>query len=314
MSDEKALLAAICEHPHDDTPRLVYADWLEETGEPAKVARAEFIRIQCELARVEEDDPRRPRLQKREEQLERRYWKAWAADLPGKRSESPEFQRGFPWPGNVAFSAEALADVRPDQLRGRPIWWLGFNVTAENWRTVLAWPHLDRVYQVKLEGPFPRGWAAAVARCPGLRNVSELSFGRVPVRPADLRVILDAWAGRALATLGLWDYPVGDKVIRVLARHPTAARLRKLDLYRVGLTPAGLRLLASGRGLTGLRELDIHGDPIGDDGLAELLRSPHLHALRKLDLIRTGITDVGAAALADCPGLAGLRKLYLTGN
>jgi uncharacterized protein (TIGR02996 family) len=36
--------------PPDDTPRLVYADWLEENGEPE---RAEFIRVQVELSFVE---------------------------------------------------------------------------------------------------------------------------------------------------------------------------------------------------------------------------------------------------------------------
>lgn len=44
---ERALLAAIAAHPDEDTPRLVYADWLQENGDDA---RAEFIRVQCELA------------------------------------------------------------------------------------------------------------------------------------------------------------------------------------------------------------------------------------------------------------------------
>lgn len=48
-AEQTALLAAIAHEPDDDTPRLVYADWLEEYG---KAARAEFIRVQCELARV----------------------------------------------------------------------------------------------------------------------------------------------------------------------------------------------------------------------------------------------------------------------
>jgi uncharacterized protein (TIGR02996 family) len=47
MSDDTAFLRAIIEHPGDDGPRLVYADWLDEQGQ---AARAEFIRIQCELA------------------------------------------------------------------------------------------------------------------------------------------------------------------------------------------------------------------------------------------------------------------------
>ena len=47
--DQVAFLNAIHDNPDDDTPRLVYADWLEEHGEPD---RAEFIRVGVELARV----------------------------------------------------------------------------------------------------------------------------------------------------------------------------------------------------------------------------------------------------------------------
>jgi uncharacterized protein (TIGR02996 family) len=49
MSDNTAFLRAIIEHPDDDGPRLVYADWLDEQGQ---AARAELIRVQCELARL----------------------------------------------------------------------------------------------------------------------------------------------------------------------------------------------------------------------------------------------------------------------
>lgn len=43
-----AFLRAICTEPADDTARLVYADWLEEQEQ---VERAEFIRVQVELAK-----------------------------------------------------------------------------------------------------------------------------------------------------------------------------------------------------------------------------------------------------------------------
>lgn len=42
--DGAALLAAIIANPDEDTPRLVYADWLQENGQEE---RAEFIRSQC---------------------------------------------------------------------------------------------------------------------------------------------------------------------------------------------------------------------------------------------------------------------------
>src|SRR5947208_2588940 len=47
MSDEAALLAAIRANPDEDTPRLVYADWLDENEQ---APRAEFIRLQIQLA------------------------------------------------------------------------------------------------------------------------------------------------------------------------------------------------------------------------------------------------------------------------
>ena len=48
MTDEAAFLRIICEHPEQDTPRLVYCDWLEQEGQ---CERAEFIRVGCELAK-----------------------------------------------------------------------------------------------------------------------------------------------------------------------------------------------------------------------------------------------------------------------
>lgn len=49
MSERDSFLAAICEVPECDTRRLAFADWLEERDEPG---RAEFIRLQCEIARL----------------------------------------------------------------------------------------------------------------------------------------------------------------------------------------------------------------------------------------------------------------------
>src|SRR5262249_13015338 len=57
-SDGDALFRAICEQPWEDTPRLAYADWLEETGNyngryhPAEASlRAAYIRHQIAYCR-----------------------------------------------------------------------------------------------------------------------------------------------------------------------------------------------------------------------------------------------------------------------
>jgi uncharacterized protein (TIGR02996 family) len=50
-ADETAFRRGICESPADDVGRLAYAGWLQERGE---LERAEFIRVQVELARMDE--------------------------------------------------------------------------------------------------------------------------------------------------------------------------------------------------------------------------------------------------------------------
>ena len=75
MSLEKGFLDAILREPGEPTHRLVYADWLEEQGD---AERAEFVRAQCALARLDDDD-RRPAL----EQSERDLWKEYRAHVLG---------------------------------------------------------------------------------------------------------------------------------------------------------------------------------------------------------------------------------------
>jgi uncharacterized protein (TIGR02996 family) len=48
-AQETAFLRSILEDPDDDTPRLVFADWLEEKGQGDK---ARFVRLEVELSRL----------------------------------------------------------------------------------------------------------------------------------------------------------------------------------------------------------------------------------------------------------------------
>jgi uncharacterized protein (TIGR02996 family) len=57
MTDDPTLLAAVLANPADDAPRLVYADWLDEHGQPD---RAAFLRLDCQLSRHPLADPRTP--------------------------------------------------------------------------------------------------------------------------------------------------------------------------------------------------------------------------------------------------------------
>src|SRR4051794_8024510 len=65
MTQAEAFLRAIIDNPDDESLRLIYADYLDERGDP----RAEFIRVQCALARIPQGDRRREALEAREREL-----------------------------------------------------------------------------------------------------------------------------------------------------------------------------------------------------------------------------------------------------
>ena len=83
-------LARICELPDDDGPRLIYADWLDEQGDPL----GDFIRVQIALARLPATDRRRPGLVRVERDLIDRYGDWWASPFDGLAT-GPVFRRGF---------------------------------------------------------------------------------------------------------------------------------------------------------------------------------------------------------------------------
>lgn len=91
------LLAQVYAAPDDDTPRLIYADWLQQRGDP----RGELIALQIERARSK---ARRGGRQ-REDELVAEHGAAWAAPLAPRmvrgadgNPDRPvvEFRRGFP--------------------------------------------------------------------------------------------------------------------------------------------------------------------------------------------------------------------------
>lgn len=94
MSDRPAYVAVILAAPDDDAPRLALADRLERHGTEADRARAAFVRLQCQLAGLPADDPRREPLAKHARQLERQGRPAWLAGLPGFVRRGV-FVRGF---------------------------------------------------------------------------------------------------------------------------------------------------------------------------------------------------------------------------
>ena len=95
-ANEVALLEAIYANPDDDAPRLVYADWLQERGDP----RGEFIAMQLSSKR----DPAA------ENALVKKHKKAWLGPLASILGGDLEFRRGFPAKGAAKFRHQRDAE------------------------------------------------------------------------------------------------------------------------------------------------------------------------------------------------------------
>jgi uncharacterized protein (TIGR02996 family) len=100
-----ALEAAVIAHAEDDTPRLVYADWLDENGDPD---RAAYIRNECALWDKSPADPdwielNERRVEVRAAMSRRRlgptlpggvqFWD----NIPEEHEPNARYQRGFPY-------------------------------------------------------------------------------------------------------------------------------------------------------------------------------------------------------------------------
>src|SRR6516162_10243136 len=91
MTEHEGFLDAIKAEPDDDTPRLIYADWLDDHGQPE---RAEFIRLQIESARLPEGDPRAAEFDVRAEEILAEHEIEWLGEW-SERLVRWSFRRGF---------------------------------------------------------------------------------------------------------------------------------------------------------------------------------------------------------------------------
>lgn len=114
MSQEPALLQAILNDPDDDALRLVYADWLEEHGDP----RSEFIRVQLQLARLPRTDPAYRRLWERELELIRAHKEEWFGAMR-QQFMAWDVQRGFI--NHVTAELAVFMDKAPELCAAHPV-------------------------------------------------------------------------------------------------------------------------------------------------------------------------------------------------
>src|SRR5262245_59425637 len=224
---ERTFLPAILANPDDDAPRLVCADWLEEHGDPA---RAEFIRVQCQLATMPSYDPRWSLLSSREKTLLEAHAGKWLGplahieDRAANIDERWTFQRGFvEW---ASLAAQTFLEHGEELVELTPLRRVHLLRAGPLLKDVLASPQLTRVRELSLvDNRLGRAGFRRLAAAPGLSGVRELFLGGTWINPDDAAELAACPYLSGLTGLNLCFTPVGDDGIAHLANSPHLAGL-----------------------------------------------------------------------------------------
>jgi uncharacterized protein (TIGR02996 family) len=337
----RAFLGDITDNPADDTPRLVYADWLEDQGEPE---RAEFIRVQCRVSRLSADDAEQRLLAAVESDLLRRHESEWLAALPVLKGVTwVGFQRGFVesvFVENVdaflthapaLFAAAPIRCVRtgkidPSSARGlagslflRRLKELNLGNAVGMCRecvcSLARSSHMDYLESLLLHGnEFGDEAIAELAHSKHLWSLRELYLSGTRMGDTGAATLGQSCRMPDLTNLDLRDNPIGDEGVAGIAYSVGLHQLSTLWLVNNRIGAEGAAALASTVRLPALAYLYLNHNPIGAAGAEALAASPHRAGLIELDLRHCGIGDAGAEALAGSPYLEQVRWLWLGGN
>jgi uncharacterized protein (TIGR02996 family) len=268
-----ALEAAINANPADRTVRLVFADALDEAGDPA---RAAFIRAQIELeamaGHLPDDHPRRATLAARCRELFAEHWIDWwrpvcaALDLPephvpsrtvggrlrrlltrdARPPGSPYVAHPHAWSvesRDLAFTAQFVAGF-PELLAVHDF---TIDTSTGQFRDFFARAPFHRLRLSRMVSEFE--WESLDG--PHLARLTELTVDQV-TREFAARLLRSPLGG--LAALRVGPLFRDASVIRPLIHNPPWAGLRSLSLLQIS-PPGVIQTLAGDCTLANLEEL-----------------------------------------------------------
>ncbi len=350
--DRAALLAGIAADPDNDLRRLVFADWLDDHGEPE---RAEFVRLQIEGRRITDPDALKP-YDARVRELFRDHVADWFAPFLQALDPQRHIPTGYAvFPGGArqcVISAARDTPPVPGYLRSASV---GRGFIESLSLDLAAFPAGSAIGAALAHEPVPtlyaflsgdhREWTRFSE--PGLRHVTELTLCEatnsaplVAALAAFLDSHLPAVRTFALRTRNPDAQPrrlpaVPAATVQAFAESPLAYRVTNLslDLDDAGLrmlcrsdwlqldkltvtgtiTRAGVLALNAARFAPTLRSLELSAR-MGDEGVAALAAGTRFAKLVELDLSGNDLTDAGLRALAAARFLPQLEVLDLSEN
>ena len=233
LAQHEAFLRAIFDAPDDDTPRLVYADFLEENGDED---RAAYIRYECEAARCDQPrcdqlDAARLRLIAKHATVDNDPW-PWDDDRT---------VRGFPEPPSPArLGTERLAD--PRQLREDVVKWspevFGATamklvpppaLTADQVETLFALPFVQRVTEWDFSGRVEEAASEPDEVAEATYALIDMTQQTV-ITTFGVEVLARQRAARRVTALDLRNNNLDNDAARAIVRSPYLGNLKRLRL------------------------------------------------------------------------------------
>jgi uncharacterized protein (TIGR02996 family) len=315
MSTETALLRAIRDNPDEDTPRLMYADYLDEEG---FAARAEFIRVQVESAPLPENDPKRRALEDRAHELLGEHECEWLGLAPDDMEELTEweFERGFI--NELAASPVFMRTAGTDLCARHP---------ARRWRVMSGRENFpedlkeagQRGWAARLEVLNLAGWYSGLGELYGFltsrsnfERLRELDLtGRSPLEPLpetiEFAPFRDQLRALRFGNVGYDSGPLDvPEFVRALG---TNCRLEELAVPGTLLMTDAAHDLIVAPALAALTDLDLSRNQIDADA-ANGFRTARFH-LCELDLSGTQLGGTGLGRVLGSSALVGLRRLHV---
>jgi uncharacterized protein (TIGR02996 family) len=235
--DSDCLLSAILEFPHDDEPRLAYAEWLDDRDNP----RGELIRLQCHLERIALSDPLRLVLETRERELLGDHEDEWLGQL-APLVDWAVFRRGFA--DEIAVSAKVFIEHAETIFRLAPIRQVHLRGAERRMVELAGLAQLRRVTHLDLSDNFLRDpGVRTLASSPYLNHLEGLNLSSTGVGDGGACGLASARSLTGIRELYLCDNRIGRRGLRALAKAPFLSQLEVLSLRHNAVNTEGRDLL-----------------------------------------------------------------------
>ncbi len=265
MSDRETFLAEILANPEDNTPRLVYADWLTEQGDP----QGEFIHLQIQRESLPKNSAKSRRLRKRERELlkENELNENWAG-LLAARTERYEFRSGFV--SFVKVDVINFATAATHMFSRNPVHSLEFGRSSKYLQSAERASALERLRTLKftrfdLDGQFE------FFSCPRLSNIHTLNFYRSSFgRFARIRDLVESESLGSLRRLIFDQSQFDTRCFEILAESTMLKQLDRVEISMGEVSVESVLQLAESPNLKSPGVLTIESPSLSESDLAAI--------------------------------------------